>query len=66
MRTVSGADKVIVLSDGAVAEQGKPAELMNTGSIYPHMVKLQRNAQFKEECPEDLWNEAKELIISFM
>jgi len=24
------------------------------------------NAQFKEECPEDLWNEAKELIISFM
>lgn len=25
-----------------------------------------RNAQFKEECPEDLWNEAKELIISFM
>lgn len=25
-----------------------------------------RNAQFKEECPEDIWNEAKELIISFM
>ena len=25
-----------------------------------------RNAQFKEECPEDLWNEAKELINSFM
>lgn len=25
-----------------------------------------RNAQFKEECPKDLWNEAKELIISFM
>ena len=25
-----------------------------------------RNAQFKEECPEDLWNEARELIISFM
>ena len=25
-----------------------------------------RNALFKEECPEDLWNEAKELIISFM
>ncbi len=45
MRTVSGADKVIVLSDGAVAEQGKPAELMNTGSIYPHMVKLQKMSQ---------------------
>lgn len=25
-----------------------------------------RNALFKEECPEDLWNESKELIISFM
>lgn len=25
-----------------------------------------RNAQFKEKCPEDLWNEAKELVISFM
>ena len=45
MRTVSGADKVVVLSDGAVAEQGKPAELMNTGSIYPHMVKLQKMSQ---------------------
>ena len=45
MRTVSGAYKVIVLSDGAVAEQGKPAELMNTGSIYPHMVKLQKMSQ---------------------
>lgn len=41
MRTVSGADKVVVLSDGSVAEQGTPEKLMNTGRIYPHMVKLQ-------------------------
>ena len=41
MRTVSGADKVVVLSDGSVAEQGTPEKLMNTGKIYPHMVKLQ-------------------------
>lgn len=41
MRTVSGADKVVVLSDGMVAEQGTPQELMDTGKIYPHMVKLQ-------------------------
>ncbi len=41
MRTVSGADKVVVLSDGSVAEQGTPRKLMNTGKIYPHMVKLQ-------------------------
>ncbi len=25
-----------------------------------------RNAQFKEECPEDIRNEAKELVISFI
>lgn len=45
MRTVSGADKVVVLSDGCAAEQGTPEELMNTGKIYPHMVKLQRISQ---------------------
>lgn len=43
MRTVSGADKVVVLSNGTVAEQGTPEKLMNTGKIYPHMVKLQMN-----------------------
>ncbi|MDR3971134.1 MAG: ABC transporter ATP-binding protein [Ruminococcus sp.] len=41
MRTVSGADKVVVLPNGFVAEQGTPEKLMNTGKIYPHMVKLQ-------------------------
>lgn len=41
MRTASGADKVVVLSGGLVAEQGTPETLMNTGTIYPHMVKLQ-------------------------
>ena len=41
MRTVSGADKVVVLSNGTVAEQGTLEKLMNTGKIYPHMVKLQ-------------------------
>ena len=45
MRTVSGADKVVVLSDGSVAEQGTPGELMNTGKIYPHMVKQQMISQ---------------------
>ena len=41
MRTVSGADKVVVLSDGIVAEQGTPEELIQTGKIYPHMMQLQ-------------------------
>lgn len=45
MRTVSGADKVVVLSDGSVAEQGLPGKLMNAGKIYPHMVKLQMISQ---------------------
>ncbi len=45
MRTVSGADKVVVLSDGSVAEQGTPNKLINTGKIYPHMVKLQMTSQ---------------------
>lgn len=29
MRTVEAADKIIVLADGRVAEEGTPAELMN-------------------------------------
>ena len=45
MRTVSGADKVVVLSDGSIAEQGTPGELMNAGKIYPHMVKQQMISQ---------------------
>ena len=41
MRTVSGADKVVVLADGRAAEEGTPQELMERGTIYPHMAKLQ-------------------------
>ena len=45
MRTVSSADQVIVLADGTFAEQGPPDELLRTGTIYPHMVELQRISQ---------------------
>ncbi|MDD3251661.1 MAG: ABC transporter ATP-binding protein [Lachnospiraceae bacterium] len=45
MRTVSGADKVVVLAEGTVAEQGTPGELMKTGTLYPHMVNLQTMSQ---------------------
>lgn len=45
MRTVSGADQVVVLADGKVAEQGTPKELMKTGNIYPRMAKLQTISQ---------------------
>ncbi len=37
----SGTDKVVVLSDGRVAEQGSPEELLDTGEIYSRMVKAQ-------------------------
>lgn len=42
MRTVEAADKIIVLADGRVAEEGTPAELMNKNGLYHRMVDLQR------------------------
>lgn len=45
MRTVAGADKVVVLSDGTVAEQGKPDMLMKKNGIYSRMLKLQTQSQ---------------------
>ena len=41
MRTVAGADQVVVLSGGIVAEQGSPAELYARKGLYAHMVDLQ-------------------------
>ena len=41
MRTVAGADKIVVLADGKVAEQGTPQELMEQQGIYARMVRLQ-------------------------
>lgn len=41
MRTVAGADKIVVLADGIVAEQGNPDELYNKNGIYTRMVDLQ-------------------------
>ena len=41
MRTVAGADKVVVLEQGRVAQQGAPAELMTQGGLYRRMVELQ-------------------------
>lgn len=44
MRTVEAADKIVVLADGWVAEEGTPAELMDKNSLYRHMVELQRQS----------------------
>ena len=45
MRTVSGADRIVVLKDGAIAEQGTPAQLLQTDGIFTHMMKLQKESQ---------------------
>ncbi len=41
MRTVMGADKVVVLDDGRVAEQGSPQELLAAEGSFARMVRLQ-------------------------
>ena len=50
MRTVAGADHIVVLEDGHVAQQGSPAELIEQGGLYRRMVELQnKSAQWKLE-----------------
>lgn len=45
MRTVAKADRIIVLKDGLVAEQGSPKELYERNGIYRHMHDLQNQSQ---------------------
>ena len=45
MRTVAGADKIVALSDGVVAEQGAPDALYARNGQYTHMVDLQTESQ---------------------
>ena len=44
MRTVEAADKIVVLADGRVAEQGSPSELMAKRGLFRRMVELQRQS----------------------
>ncbi|KAB1640438.1 ABC transporter ATP-binding protein [Ellagibacter isourolithinifaciens] len=44
MRTVENADKIVVLRDGVVAEQGTPVELKAAGGEFAHMLSLQKEA----------------------
>src|SRR5699024_10303280 len=51
MRTVAGADHIVVLEDGHVAQQGTPAELMEQGGLYRRMVELQsQSARWRLSC----------------
>ena len=45
MRTVAGADQIVVLSEGTVAEQGSSDTLLKKDGIYARMVKLQTQSQ---------------------
>ena len=44
MRTVKGADKLVLLKEGKVAEQGAPQELFAKGGLYTKMCKLQEQS----------------------
>ena len=42
MRTVAGADHVVVLADGGVAQEGAPAELLAQNGLYRQMAERQQ------------------------
>lgn len=44
MRTVAGADKIVVLREGKVAEEGSPEELMERNGVFRHMADLQKKS----------------------
>lgn len=45
MRTVENADKIVVLADGKVAEEGSPAKLRaKEGGLFRHMSELQQQS----------------------
>lgn len=44
MRTVIGSDKVVVLKEGRVAEEGNPVDLLHKDGIFAHMSNLQTKA----------------------
>lgn len=44
MRTVENADKIVVLAEGSVVEQGAPRDLLARQGLFAHMVELQKEA----------------------
>ncbi len=45
MRTVAGADRIVVLKDGYVAQNGRPAELAKEDGIYHDMIQAQQQSE---------------------
>jgi len=48
MRTVSGADKIVVIKDGAIAETGSPLELKEQQGIFSSMLKTQYEVNLQQ------------------
>lgn len=44
MRTVANVDKIVVLENGRIVQQGSPRELIERGGLYRHMVELQNKS----------------------
>ena len=44
LSTIVGADKIIVIEHGRIAEQGTHHELMERGGIYAHLIEMQQLA----------------------
>ena len=41
LSTIQGADKIVVVAEGRIAEQGTHDELLARGGIYAHLIEMQ-------------------------
>lgn len=44
MRTILNADKIIVLNEGSIVEEGSPNELLENNGLFAKMVKIQKES----------------------
>lgn len=49
LSTIQDADKIVVLKEGRVEEQGTHAELLRSGGMYQDMWEKQQDMQVEEE-----------------
>jgi len=45
LNTIRHADKILVIADGGISEQGTHEELMQAGGIYKHFVTARENSR---------------------